>query len=178
MMDEVSHRERSDLLAYALFEADKRVGDARQNLLAFLICLILFELKQPATREQILGICKEKYLPNDGVVLNQVEVVVSVSRKAGLLVTDDNGRITLAPDRRRQLEEATDRIQSFRKAFHSEIARAVEAETGEKLPKDVLRELRAVLEGFFQRLFQEESVALVKAFGKDGKGLDNSITDQ
>jgi hypothetical protein len=177
MMEQLTSRDRSDLLAYALFD-DHRVGDARQSLLAFLISLTLFEKGTPATREEILGLCRSRFLPNDGVVLDQIEVVVSAAQEAGLLVDEGDGRIALAPVRYQHLSNAAKRIDSFRDAFHREIATKVEEEMNEKPSDKLAAEMRAVMEGFVQRLFQEESVALANAFIRDGNGLEGLSTDQ
>jgi hypothetical protein len=176
--EQLSSRERSDLLAYALFDVDKRVGGFRQSLLTFLVSVALFELDHPATRQEILSACRKRFLPNDGVVLNQIETVVSVARNAGLLLDAEDGKVKLSADRQKHLSEAAERIRSLRVAFHREMADAVENKLGEPLSDEMATELQAVLEGFVQRLFQEESVALAKAFGKEGQGLDAAVTHQ
>lgn len=168
----------SDLLAYALFDLDPRVGSVREPLLTFLVSVALFEFERPAYREEIYAACKEQFLTESGITLDQVEYAVATAKKASLLVDTGDGRVDLSPHRRDQLEGAAQRIDTQRADFHCQIVRSIEMQLGEPLSGSDAEELRDVMESFIHRLFQEHSVRLAKAFGPDGMGFDaDTVTE-
>ena len=173
-MAEALAESKSDLLAYALFDLDPRARCLRQPLLVFLISLALFERRAPADRDELLVACTAQFLNDDEIEREQIDRAVSASVAAGLLVDVGEGVVDLSEDRRRQLEQAAERIEEQREAFHSAIRRAVERELGEPIPAETRESLEAALEGFVQRLFQEQSVALAQVFGPNGNGFDDT----
>ncbi len=168
----------SDLLAYALFDLDPRVGSLREPLLTFLISVALFEFERPAYREEIHAACREQFLSENEITLDQIEHAVATAKKASLLVDTGDGRVDLSPHRRNQLTGAAKRIALQRDEFHCQIARSVEEQLGEPLVGADPQQLREALESFIHRLFQEHSIGLAKAFGPDGAGFDaNTMTE-
>ncbi|HEX3241138.1 MAG TPA: hypothetical protein VHR18_13510 [Solirubrobacterales bacterium] len=170
--------EPSDLLAYALFENNPEVGTYRETLLAFLVCVSLFEHGGPATRREVFETCVQRFLPKGNLELHEIERVVAGARTYRLLVDAGDGRVGLSEERREQLESASEKIALVRETFHREISEAVEEELGEPLDSDLRAALRELMEGFIQRLFHEQSVALAAVFAKDGEGLDGLNTSQ
>ncbi len=168
----------SDLLAYALFDLDPRVGSLREPLLTFLTSVVLFELERPAYREEIFAACEELFLAENGITLDQIEYAVATAKKAKLLVDSGEGKVYLSSTRRRQLAEAGRRIDVQRASFHEQIIRSVEKHLGEGLTDDDAAQLREALESFIHQLFQEHSVRLAKAFGPEGAGFDaDTVTE-
>lgn len=176
-MSEPPKPSKPDLLAYALFDMDPRVKQFQQPLLTFLVSVALFELDRPANLKDILEACEDQFLSNDGVVLGEIAEVVKVAKNAGLLVEAGSDTVELSTERRKQLAGIAKLIDGLRDAFHHEIAASVEHEMGSDLSKDAAIELRKALEGFIQRLFQQQSVVLARAFGPDGGGFDSATAD-
>lgn len=167
----------SQLLAYALFDLDPRARCLREPLLVFLVSLALYERGRPADRDELLRACREQFLSRDKIDRGQIERVVAAMTKANLLVDAGEGAVDLTADRRRQLNEASARIDSQRDAFHDAIRASVEEALGEALSLETSETLETALDDFIQRLFLEKSVALAKMFGSNGKGFDETTAD-
>ncbi|HEX5762398.1 MAG TPA: type II toxin-antitoxin system VapC family toxin [Solirubrobacterales bacterium] len=167
---------QSDLLAYALFDLDPRVRGLRQPLHIFLASLAIFELGRAANRKEILKLCNEQFLSDNGISAQQLEAAIAAGREVGLFVLS-NDLVDISQDRKAQLAAASGRISTQREAFHREITSSIHSETGEVLMPIEQDELRDALEGFIQRLFQEKSVALARSFGPEGNGFDEDTVE-
>jgi hypothetical protein len=140
--------------------------------------VVLFEFERPAYREEIYASCRELFLSEDGITLDQVEYAVATAKKAKLLIDTGDGKVDLSPNRRSQLAGAVRRIDAQREAFHKQIIRSVEQQLGEELYELDAAQLRESLENFIHQLFQVHSVRLAKAFGPDGAGFDaDTVTE-